>query len=398
MLGIFHIYIWEGDFMFIWIWQLQKQVDKYGGIENLIKKMTSLGVKDVCIKFHEGSSPIGGGVNFRLNFMKYKEHLKRAGFKVGTWGYNYFNNVTAEANLIIEALNNSDYYVFDPEVDVVGKTKEAEQVCKIVRAAHAKATIGYSSFPIVSYHTDIPYAVFNKYCDFASPQIYWGEMRWDVRKCINKMIEDYKAYGLNKPIYPSIQVYDCNSYSYEIFRNYEFPYSGAWSFDQLDDTATKFLRSYSPSTPNTPNIPNIPNIRNIPKPLKDTSIEELQRQLNSLINANLKVDGLYGPLTTAAVKVFQRLVGISIDGKAGIIVWGALDQIKAKPLVKISSSYRYAVRWIQKRVGTNVDGIYGKLTEEKVKQWQRWCNEKYNENLVVSGIVDIKTWTCMFKY
>jgi len=379
--------------MFIWIWQLQKQVGKYGGIDNLIKKMTSLGVDDICIKFHEGSSPIGGGVNFRLDFLKYKESFKKAGFKVGTWGYNYFNNVTAEANLIIEALNNSDYYIFDPEVDVAGKTSEAEQVCKIVRKAHAKATIGYSSFPIVSYHRDIPYAVFNKYCDFASPQIYWGEMRWDVNKCINKMREDHKTYGLNKPIYPTIQLYNCNSTSYEAFRKYGFLDAGAWSFDQLDDTASKFLISYSSNTTKP-----VKDRTEDMKYLKDTSIEELQSQLNSLINANLKVDGIYGPATTAAVKVFQQLMGISIDGKVVPNVWIALNQIKSRPITKISSPYRYVVRWIQKRVGANIDGIYGKITEEKVKQWQRWCNEKHNENLVVSGIVDVNTWICMFKY
>lgn len=379
--------------MFIWIWKLQSQIDKYGGVDNLIKRLTSLGIKDVCIKYHEGSSAIGGGVNFRLDFIKYKEQLKKAGFKVGTWGYNYFNNVTEEASLIVEALNNSDYYVFDPEVDVIGKANEAEQVCKIVRKNHAKATIGYSSFPIVSYHTDIPYSVFNNYCDFATPQIYWAEMRWDVKKCIDKMTEDHKAYGLNKPIYPSIQIYGCNSDSYEIFRKYGFTNAGAWSLDQLDDIAAKFLISYSSNAEKPVAIVTPDN-----KSLKDNSTEELQRQLNSLINANLKVDGVLGPATVAAIKEFQQLLGISMDGKVGANVWEAINQIKSKPLIKISSSYKYAVRWIQRRVGATVDGIYGNGTAEKVKLWQRWCNGKYNEHLIINGLVDVKTWICMFKY
>lgn len=229
--------------MFLWIWQLQHQIRKYGDVDSLIAKLKALGVNDVCIKYHEGSSSIGGGINFKMDFLSYVGKFKKSGFRVGTWGYNCFNNIHEEANLIIEALNNSDYYVFDLEVDAAGKKAQAEKVCQIVRNTHPNGIIGYSSFPIISLHQDIPYSIFNKYCDFASPQCYWGEMQWSLDRCIDKMILDYKTYGLDKPIYPSIQTYTINYNDFISYLTYKFKKTGLWSLDQMDNTCQDFINN-----------------------------------------------------------------------------------------------------------------------------------------------------------
>lgn len=176
--------------------------------------------------------------------MKYKANFKNAGFQVGTWGYNYFNHTDTEGKIIIEALDNSDYYVFDTEVDVSNKFTEAETVCISVRNARPNAVLGYSSFPIVSLHLDIPYTVFNKYCNFASPQAYWGEMQWDINKCIDKMLSDHNYYNLNLPIYPTIQTYGVSSDSYVAYSKYVFNKSGAWSLDDMDSTFESFISLY----------------------------------------------------------------------------------------------------------------------------------------------------------
>lgn len=380
--------------MFIWIWQLEKQVRKYGGINGLIERLKSMGVKDVCIKYHEGSGPIGGGINFKEGYRRYYRNFKDAGFRVGTWGYNYFNHITEESNLIIEALNISDYYIFDPEVDVANKFKQAEEICRRVRNSHPSKLIGYSSFPIVSYHTDIPYSVFNKYCNFASPQVYWGEMEWSVSRCIDRMLSDHKRYGLNKPIYPSIQSYNVSYNSYMEYKKYDFKNTGVWSLDEMQSNCIKFIEScagkdYIPEG----------NKPGGGSPSASGSIKDLQSQLNSLINANLVVDGIQGPRTTDAVKRFQSLMGLSEDGIVGTRTWGAIKEIRSYPTDGVKfPHYEYATRWIQWRVGTSIDGIFGPKTEERVKQWQRECNRKYGTNLAIDGIVGKETWRCMFKY
>lgn len=368
--------------MFIWIWQIDNLVNKYGNIDKLISKLKSLNINDVCIKFHEGAGYIGGGVNFRDDFIKYKENFKNAGFKVGTWGYNYFNYIDTEAKIVIEALDNSDYYIFDTEVDVSNKFAAAEIVCKTVRNAHPNAVLGYSSFPIVSLHLDIPYTTFNKYCNFASPQSYWGEMQWDINKCIDKMLLDHKDYGLNLPIYPSIQTYNVSADSYVAYTKYAFNQTGAWSLDDIDSTFESFIGLYRDGVP-------VVNQNRTWLQVGDKGIAVKNLQIN-LIKLGFScgssgADGIYGNTTKNAVYKFQQNLNIQADGLAGIQTQEVINKILAKSICKkgINSD---AVRYIQYRVGSVVDGIFGINTDSAVRKWQK------KNKLVEDGIVGPATW------
>lgn len=125
----------------------------------------------------------------------------------------------------------------------------------------------------------------------------------------------------------------------------------------------------------------------------------LQQELNSMINANLVVDGILGLATTASIKKFQTIMGLSADGIPGIKTWGAINQIRSYPTAGVNyPHYEYATRWIQWRVGASIDGIFGRGTERKVKDFQINVNRNHGERLVVDGIVGKETWRCMFKY
>jgi hypothetical protein len=335
-------------FMFTWIWQLDNLVNKYGGIDNLIGKLKSLNIKDVCIKFHEGASYSG----FRDPFLKYKANFKNAGFKVGTWGYNYFNDTYTEGRIIIDALDNSDYYMFDPEVNVLNKFTAAETVCQAVRQAHPKSTIGYASFPIVSLHLDIPYSVFNKYCNFASPQAYWGEMQWDINTCIDKMLSDHKYYGLNLPIYPSIQTYNVSIDSYVAYTKYGFNYTGAWSFDEIDSTFESLASGYRDGT----TVLVIPNII-----ILQESIKALQYDLNIDYNAKLVINGAADQNTLAALNGIQSII---VKGhKSSVVKWVQQKLIGYGYLAEGQDTGIYdeatfqAVTNMQKNWGRPTDGI-----------------------------------------
>ena len=52
--------------------------------------------------------------------------------------------------------------------------------------------------------------------------------------------------------------------------------------------------------------------------LNPDDVKDIQTQLNKLLNADLDVDGIYGPLTTEAVKVFQARSGLTADGIVGV--------------------------------------------------------------------------------
>lgn len=130
-----------------------------------------------------------------------------------------------------------------------------------------------------------------------------------------------------------------------------------------------------------------------------SSIIKLQQELNSMINANLVVDGIIGPATIDAIKEFQSIMGLDADGIPGQMTWGAIKEIRSYPTDGVKyPHYEYATRWIQWRVGAAIDGIFGVDTENKVKAFQRGINNGYGEKLIIDGIVGKETWRCMFKY
>lgn len=55
------------------------------------------------------------------------------------------------------------------------------------------------------------------------------------------------------------------------------------------------------------------------------AVEELQQKLNGA-GADLVVDGVFGPKTSAAVRTFQSSHGCAADGVVGPITWAALDE------------------------------------------------------------------------
>jgi len=54
-------------------------------------------------------------------------------------------------------------------------------------------------------------------------------------------------------------------------------------------------------------------------------VKWLQQSLNTLIDAGLVVDGIYGQLTQAAVRRFQEQHGLVVDGWAGVATEAAID-------------------------------------------------------------------------
>jgi hypothetical protein len=190
--------------MFIW------QIDQvYGGdVSKMIAKAKELGLTGVFIKFADGS--LNGSKisqHYMNNFKKYAPQFKKAGFVVAGWIYQYLTDVQGEVDACTQAIQaGADWVIFNAEVEVEGKNKEAKKFGELFRKAHPDIKTGYSTFPIVQYHSKVPYSEYASFVNVMLPQIYWADMGWTLDRAFKTTLEQYKPYNL--PIAPTGQIYN----------------------------------------------------------------------------------------------------------------------------------------------------------------------------------------------
>ena len=124
---------------------------------------------------------------------------------------------------------------------------------------------------------------------------------------------------------------------------------------------------------------------------KDTTILRLKKSLN-----RLKITGINGkPLvedntndteTKSAIEKFQRIAGFQVNGIADDTTWNGINLILAKRIIRPNHAGGPIVRYLQHRLGLDVDGVYGLETEEAIKKFQR------QNALLVDGIIGPISW------
>lgn len=141
-----------------------------------------------------------------------------------------------------------------------------------------------------------------------------------------------------------------------------------------------FLSSDSSSTP-------------VIEPSVDNDTLRLQQILNRFKmrdgkGNSLVEDGIIGTCTREAIKRFQSVCGIGVDGIVGPQTWNAIEGILSKPFLEVGS-LGLAVNYVQYRVDTPYDGDFGWETNRHVAIWQgqNFCDQ--------DGMVGPQTWSRM---
>lgn len=146
-----------------------------------------------------------------------------------------------------------------------------------------------------------------------------------------------------------------------------------------------FNKGYTPSA-QSQNVQTQTNVQ------IDNDATVIQKQMNYLLGSRtqLQVDGIMGNQTKSAVKLFQIISNITVDGKVGLQTVSNIEQCYDKPVVKSGDSNK-AIRLLQYHLGIQIDGKFGIQTEQAVRNFQT------THGLVEDGIVGNQTWNQLLK-
>jgi hypothetical protein len=115
-----------------------------------------------------------------------------------------------------------------------------------------------------------------------------------------------------------------------------------------------------------------------------TTVQHLLRSRG----ASLAADGVFGPITEAAVRDFQASAGLPVTGVVDSATWPVLVVTVRRP--DTGEAVRGAQRQLNKYAyGLTVDGVFGSGTESAVRDAQR------QNALTVDGVVGPATWRAL---
>lgn len=137
----------------------------------------------------------------------------------------------------------------------------------------------------------------------------------------------------------------------------------------------------------------------------NATVKDVQQRLIDLGYLDGYADGVIGPRSTDAMKLFQRLNGLSANGKADRATLDMLfsDEAKALPASLTTGSKGEAVERLQRRLTLYgfydgaIDGQYEQATYSAVRDFQNHLIEQgYTDGITANGVASPLTQYCLY--
>ena len=137
----------------------------------------------------------------------------------------------------------------------------------------------------------------------------------------------------------------------------------------------------------------------------NATVKDVQQRLIDLGYLDGYADGVIGPRSTDAMKLFQRLNGLSVNGKADRATLDMLfsDEAKALPASLTTGSKGEAVERLQRRLTLYgfydgaIDGQYEQATYSAVRNFQNHLIEQgYTDGITANGVASPLTQYCLY--
>lgn len=170
---------------YVLIWKLSQS--ESGNIDALIEKAKTLNIGYV-IKTHDGSAW----------WQEQADAIKKftaAGIPCGAWGYCYGNHLQDEINNVQKSFEaGADFYIADVEKEYenVNMRDKAQQ---FMSAISRFGPVDYTSYAYPTYHSALPFDIFNQYARYAMPQSYWKLIGDSPQECYDRSVKEYTASG-----------------------------------------------------------------------------------------------------------------------------------------------------------------------------------------------------------
>jgi Putative peptidoglycan binding domain len=305
----------------MWIWYVDRS--EGGRIGRIVARAKRAGIGTLYIKAGDG-----GGVWSQFN-SSLVGALHRGGLSVCAWQFVYGDNPVAEARVGAAAVRRgADCLAIDAEGSYEGKYAAADRYIRALRARIGQAfPLSLAAFPYVDYHPSFPYSVFfgSEGATVNQPQMYWRAIGTSVRAVYEHTFLFNRLWG--HPLHPLGQTYGGAGRGDIVrFRRFAESYGGQapswWDWQETSTAGWGALGAdiAGPVLGYRP-VDSHPLLR---RGSAGDLVVWAQEHLQAAVQPTLRVTGIFGRQTRAAVRAFQASVGLPVDGAIGTETWAAL--------------------------------------------------------------------------